>query len=583
MLKIVFSLFITLNFVLAKTLSIADAFGLTTNADEQNIEFKFDLAEDIYVYKDSLKVKSNSEDITKFLNFPPSSNNGEHEIIMQKFSLFVPMSLLKNINKTENFTLTLEYQGCAKDGICYQPQIADYSIKKSINSYNIIKIVGQEANIESMISEQDNIANNLDKSSFILSLITFFGYGVLLSLTPCIFPMIPILSSIIVAKSSGEKSIKKGFILSLIYVLGMSVAYAIAGILASIFGQSLQTLLQTPIVLLGFSCVFILLALAMFGVYELQLPVKMQNFLNQKSRNNNGFIGVFLMGFLAALIASPCVAAPIAGALLYIANSGNIALGGIALFFMGFGMGLPLLVIGISSGKILPRPGIWMENIKKLFGFIMIFMAIWLSSKVLGNQIEILLYGITGVFMAVFFGAFDSTNENSSNLKRVFISVLLILFIYSNLLIIGSFLGSKSLVNPLSNLTLNTNNNQQSELNFIKVSSLTELKDELNKSQKPIMVDFFATWCASCVELDEITFSDKEIRKKLEDFTLLRIDVSGATKQNEEILKEFSLIGPPAILFFKANSQVQDELKNARLIGFYPPNEFLEHLNKINF
>ncbi|MGP1485047.1 MAG: protein-disulfide reductase DsbD [Campylobacter sp.] len=579
MLKVIFSFVIAINLAFAQVLSVDDAFGLSANSDEQNVEFKFDLAENIYIYKDSLKISSNGKNLNEFLNFPKHSNKGEYDVFDAKFSIFVPIKLLQELNANANFGITLEYQGCAKDGICYQPQINNYSLKKGIGSYFISQVAktNQPANLKNELSEQDSIATNLENSHFFVSLATFFGYGVLLSLTPCIFPMIPILSSIIVAKSGGQQSVKKGFFLSFIYVFGMSLAYAIAGILASIFGSGLQTALQTPAVLLGFSVVFILLALAMFGLYELQLPVQIQNFLSKKSRNQDGFIGVFVMGFLAALIASPCVAAPLAGALLYIANSGNLALGGIALFVMGFGMGLPLLIIGVSSGKILPRPGLWMENIKKFFGFIMILMAIWLSGNVLGDKISMLLYGITGVFMAVFFGAFDSTNQNSNSLQKFSKSIFLIVFIHSNLLIVGSFLGSKSLLNPLENFI--SNQPQNSDLNFVSVANLTDLKRLISESKKPVMVDFSATWCASCAELDEITFADKNVQDMLKNFTVLRVDVTKNTKQNDEILKEFKLIGPPAILFFNH----AEELKNARLIGFYPPDTFLSHIGKFGF
>lgn len=570
-------------FAIAEPLSVADAFGLSTKVDEHNVEFNFNLAQNIHVYKDTVNVTSGGKSLIEFINIPGFSSDGEREVFTQAFSIFIPIKLLTEINGKGDFKINLQYQGCAKDGICYQPQSQDYIVKKSIDTYVVTQIPKDGQNLEPQpISEQDGIALNLAENGFWISVATFLGYGVLLSLTPCVFPMIPILSSIIVAKSGEKISVKKGFFLSFVYVTGMSTAYAIAGISAGVFGSGLQTALQTPTVLLSFSAVFVALALSMFGLYELQLPVKVQNFISRKSRSKSGLIGIFTMGFLSALITGPCVAAPLAGALLYIANSGNVTLGGATLFAMGLGAGLPLLIIGASSGKILPRPGVWMENIKKFFGFVMIFTAVWLSGKVLGEQISMLLYGIVGIFACVFFGAFDTTNEHSTAFKRISKSVFLIAFIYSILLIVGSFSGAKSILKPLEGFKVSKNAAKKCELNFIEVSNLAELENTIKNSSKPVLIDFYATWCASCNELDEITFKDEAVLKKLENFTLLRVDVTKNSSDDARIMKKFGLIGPPAILFFRADGDIQKELKNARLIGFYPPGKFLEHLKKFS-
>jgi len=581
MIKIFLSLMTAFCVAVTEPLSVADAFGLSAKVDEHNVEFNFNLAQNIHVYKDSVNVTSGGKSLIEFINMPGFSSDGEREVFTQAFSIFIPIKLLTEINGKDDFRINLQYQGCAKDGICYQPQSQDYIVKKSIDTYVVTQIPKDGQNLEPQpISEQDGIALNLAENGFWISVATFLGYGVLLSLTPCVFPMIPILSSIIVAKSSEKISVKKGFFLSFVYVTGMSTAYAIAGILAGVFGSGLQTALQTPTVLLSFSAVFVALALSMFGLYELQLPVKAQNFISRKSQSKSGLIGIFIMGFLSALIPGPCVAAPLAGALLYIANSGNVILGGATLFAMGLGAGLPLLIIGASSGKILPRPGVWMENIKKFFGFVMIFTAVWLSGKILGEQISMLLYGIVGIFACVFFGAFDTTNEHSTAFKRISKSVFLITFIYSVLLIVGSFSEAKSILKPLEGFKVSKNAVKKSELNFIEISNLAELENTIKNSSKPVLIDFYATWCASCNELDEITFKDESVLKKLENFTLLRVDVTKNSSDDARIMKKFGLIGPPAILFFRADGDLQKELKNARLIGFYPPEKFLAHLEK---
>ena len=615
--RMIFAAILTCCAMFAEPLSVKEAFGLTAHADEQNVEFRFAPAPNIHVYKDSLAASLGDKILNSHLNFPKGKIYDEREVYTGKFSLFVPINLLKGLSGGENFTLKLEYQGCAKDGICYQPQILKFSIKKSLGGYSVAQIIEaaepEFAGSQAPLSEQDSIAASLSSANFLLSLATFFGYGLLLSLTPCIFPMIPILSSIIVSKQASgskngavnlsavdENSVKfdsgnphakkdkssratSGFFLSLIYVFAMACAYAVAGVAASVFGSGVQSALQTPAVLIGFSLVFVALALSMFGLYELQMPLAMQNALSKKAQSKGGIIGVFAMGFLSALIASPCVAAPLAGALLYIAQSGNALFGGLALFTMGLGMGVPLLLIGASSGKILPRPGAWMDKIKTLFGFIMLIMAVWLSARVLGAMAELLLYGVIGVFASVFFGAFDTTNSEHSGAKKLLKGTALLVFIYSVLLIAGSFSGAKSAQNPLEGFKNAGGagvNLSKNEPNFIAISNLTELENAIKSSSKPVLIDFYATWCASCNELDEITFKDEAVLKKLENFTLLRVDVTKNSNDDAQIMKKFGLIGPPAILFFSAGSDAQDELKNVRLIGFYPPEKFLVHLEK---
>ena len=615
----IFAAILTCYAMFAAPLPAKEAFGLTAHADEQNVEFRFAPAPNIHVYKDSLSASLEGKILNSHLNFPKAEIYDEREVYTGKFSLFVPINLLKELSGGENFTLKLEYQGCAKDGICYQPQVLKFGVKKSLGSYSVAQIIEVAEpdgfpDSQAPLSEQDSIAASLSSANFLLSLATFFGYGLLLSLTPCIFPMIPILSSIIVSKQASggkngavnlsapdETSAKfdsdnqhakndknkksraaSGFLLSLIYVFAMACAYAVAGVAASVFGSGVQSALQTPAVLIGFSLVFVALALSMFGLYELQMPLAMQNALSKKAQSKGGIIGVFAMGFLSALIASPCVAAPLAGALLYIAQSGNALFGGLALFTMGLGMGVPLLLIGASSGKILPRPGAWMDKIKTLFGFIMLIMAVWLSARVLGTMAELLLYGVIGVFASVFFGAFDATNNEQSGGKKLLKGAALLVFIYSVLLIVGSFSGAKSALNPLEGFKSTSPgvNLSKNEPNFIAVSNLTELENAIKSSSKPVLIDFYATWCASCNELDEITFKDEAVLKKLANFTLLRVDVTKNSNDDAQIMKKFGLIGPPAILFFRANSDAQDELKNARLIGFYPPEKFLAHLEK---
>jgi len=572
--KFIFSLILFSGSLFAEVLDVSKAFVLSPSIDEQGVEIKFKFGENIYLYKDSFEVKLGEEKINGLLNMPKSENTGEYEIYPKDFSLFIPLNLVKEHLRNGSVRLNLSYQGCAKNGICYRPQTKIYDIFEKFGKFSIIafeKEQKDEANPEfTELSEDQSIANELSSKNFFISLATFFGYGLLLSLTPCVFPMIPILSSIIVSKG-GSLNAKKGFLLSLVYVVAMSLAYALAGVGASLLGFGIAGALQNIYMLGAFAAIFIILSFSMFGFYDIKLPSKFENLISKKSQNSSGLIGVFIMGFASALIVSPCVAAPLAGALLYIAQSGDAIYGGIMLFVMGLGMGAPLLVIGLSSGKLLPRPGGWMDEVKKLFGFLMLIMAVWILARVLGAFFELLGYGVIGVFAAIYLGAFEAANSGWAKFKK---ALCVLVFIYSLMLIIGAFLGSKDAFSPLSGLNLAKN---ESELNFKQARNLNELNEIIKSSSKPVLVDFYADWCASCKEIEHITFKDASVKNALAKFTLIRIDVTSGGAQNDEMLRNFGLIDPPALLLFKGG----EEQKSLRTIGFINAKNFLAKLEKI--
>ena len=572
--KFIFSLILFASSLFAEVLDVSKAFVLSPSIDEQGVEIKFKFGENIYLYKDSFEVKLGEEKINGLLNMPKSENTGEYEIYPKDFSLFIPLNLVKEHLRNGSVRLNLSYQGCAKNGICYRPQTKIYDIFEKFGKFSIIafeKEQKDEANPEfTELSEDQSIANELSSKNFFISLATFFGYGLLLALTPCVFPMIPILSSIIVSKG-GSLNAKKGFLLSLVYVVAMSLAYALAGVGASLLGFGIAGALQNIYVLGAFAAIFVILSFSMFGFYDIKLPSKFENLISKKSQNSSGLIGVFIMGFASALIVSPCVAAPLAGALLYIAQSGDAIYGGIMLFVMGLGMGAPLLVIGLSSGKLLPRPGGWMDEVKKLFGFLMLIMAVWILARVLGAFFELLGYGVIGVFAAIYLGAFEAANSGWAKFKK---ALCVLAFIYSLMLIIGAFLGSKDAFSPLSGLNLAKND---SELNFKEARNLNELNEMIKSSSKPVLVDFYADWCASCKEIEHITFKDAGVKNALAKFTLIRIDVTSGGAQNDEMLRNFGLIDPPALLLFKDG----EEQKSLRTIGFINAKNFIAKLEKI--
>ena len=437
------------------------------------------------------------------------------------------------------------------------------------------------------ISEQDKILNVLGGKSFIAAIALFFGYGVLLSLSPCVYPLIPILSSIIVAKTSSKPSAKKSLTVSLAYIFGMASSYAILGAFVAVFGQNLQGLLQTPPALILTSLIFAALAFSMFGFYEIRLPARFQSFLNSKSENAGGLIGVFSMGLISALVVSPCISAPLAGALVYIAGSGDVLLGAAALFALGLGSGALLLVVGL--GGALPRPGAWMEAVPKIFGFLLLFTAVWISRTLIGENLSLLIYAVLGAIFAGFLGLFDG---GAGGIKR---ALALVIALYSALLLAGFASGAKDFSRPLGNLIpqstryssggLGGEGLQAGEIfraknlsgaHFSFVHDLAQLRGEIENSKKPVIVDFWASWCKNC-EQSERAFADPALAGALDKFSLLKIDLSEDSEQNRAIKAHFNVFGPPTILFFKEGA----EIANLRQIGSVNSEKLAEILTEI--
>lgn len=437
------------------------------------------------------------------------------------------------------------------------------------------------------ISEQDKILNVLGGKSFIAAIALFFGYGVLLSLSPCVYPLIPILSSIIVAKTSSKPSAKTSLAVSLAYIFGMASSYAILGAFVAVFGQNLQGLLQTPPALILTSLIFAALAFSMFGFYEIRLPARFQSFLNSKSENAGGLIGVFSMGLISALVVSPCISAPLAGALVYIAGSGDVLLGAAALFALGLGSGALLLVVGL--GGALPRPGAWMEAVPKIFGFLLLFTAVWISRTLIGENLSLLIYAVLGAIFAGFLGLFDG---GAGGIKR---ALALVIALYSALLLAGFASGAKDFSRPLGNLIpqstryssggLGGESLQAGEISRAKnlsgahfsfMRDLAQLRGEIENSKKPVIVDFWASWCKNC-EQSERAFADPALAGALDKFSLLKIDLSEDSEQNRAIKAHFNVFGPPTILFFKEGA----EIASLRQIGSVNSEKLAEILSEI--
>lgn len=569
---LLFSFFsiVVFGFVMPKFLTPDEAFKphIKLNGKAQ-IVVDIELAKGIYVYKDkiSIKLKDSKNIIIQKIVFPKSEILHKSEVYRKSPHFVVD---LKNIGKKlskENLKVLVSYQGCSEDGLCYEPETKEFNLDVDISKLDS----SIKKDVE--ISQTDSIAQTIKNGNIFIILVTFFGFGILLSLTPCVFPMVPIISGMIISHGKNI-TISKAFMLSVVYVLAMAIAYTIAGVLAGLFGANLQVALQTPWVIYSFSAVFVLLAFSMFGFYELKLPDVLVSKVSKKN-SATGFVGVAIMGFLSALIVGPCVAAPLAGALVYIGQTGDALLGGMALFTMSVGMGLPLIVVGVSAGKFMPKPGAWMTMVNAIFGVLMLGVAIWMVEKVVSIYVVMILYGMLGIGTALYLGVFD--NAKVHIFKK---SVAVILFIYSVSLFLGALGGSKSMFQPLSFLKGSmVVKNDGVKSNFIVIHSIDELNKQLQLYKgKNILLDFSAKWCVACKELEDVTFSDERVKVKMKDFVLIRADVTQNTPSEKELSRKYGVFGPPAILFFNKDSKLLDA---KTIVGFIKPNDFLLHLNSL--
>ena len=560
-----------------KILEPEEAFKPSFTKKEDSLNFKLVLGDSIYLYDDKLKIfisKPEKIEITKELNIPKPVNYEEFVVHFTNMDIEIPYSLLKSKIDTNKYEIEVKFQGCSKAGLCYAPMSEKFILDFATNEVKKEIVVKEEKKEEltTNLSETDSIANSLKDGSTLLVIATFFGFGLLLSLTPCVFPMIPILSSIIVGASKNEKmTVSRGFILSLVYVLSMSVAYTIAGVIAGIFGANLQVALQNPYVLVTFALVFVALAFSMFGYYEIKLPDSLQTRLNKSTdgKEKQGLMGIAIMGFLSALIVGPCVAPPLAGALVYIGQTGDAVLGGIALFVMSLGMGMPLLIIGAGAGKFIPKPGGWMEGITRIFGIVMLGVAIWLLDRVLNPTVIMFLWSFLLLGSAIYLKMY----------RHILTQLItLVVFLLGVVLFVGAISGATNPLKPLEKFTQGVAVQISSmKLDFKKIKNIEELNQAIKESDKPIMLDFWASWCVSCKELEEITFKDEEVIKKLQGFILLKADVSENNDDDIALQKMFGVVGPPALIFWDKD---KNEVKASRIVGYKNPKEFLEIVNK---
>lgn len=570
-----------------------EAFQLALNAvDAQTAVASFTVTPGHYLYRDRIKFELKDRpgqqlaiDLPKGdIKQDPTFGSTEvyHHDVQATVSL--PASSQRAV------TVLASYQGCSDKGLCYAPIHKTFTLSLPADAAaGSAQTINTAGNVQvSDGAADDSITSALKSGQLWLIVSLFFVAGILVSFTPCMLPMIPVLSGIIVGAGKHCEQAKQpgyrlhSFTLSLAYTLGMALCYTLAGVAAGLSGHLLSSSLQSPWILAASALVFVLLALAMFGCYELRLPSALQDrVVNASNRFRGGrLLGVFVMGAFSALILSPCVAPALVGALVYISQTRDVVLGATALFAMSMGMGVPLLLIGASAGAILPKTGPWMHSVRQFFGVVMLAVAIWVVSPVIPAWLQLGLWAVLLIVPAIYLRALDSLPPQASTATRLAKGVAVLLLVAGIAMLVGALSGAKSPLQPLAAFTASYSGNpQHSSLPFQRVHNVAEL-DKLVQAAagNTVMLDFYADWCVSCKEMERFTFSDARVAAALKNVVLLQADVTGDSAEDKALLKRFGLFGPPGILFF---SGAGTELASTRVIGYQSAEQFLKTLNRL--
>jgi thioredoxin:protein disulfide reductase len=560
-------------------LSAKQAFSVTTEiAPKQTVLTHFQIAPGCYLYREHMNFKVLSPKGAKiYVQYPQGLSKkdpvlGAHEIYKGLLTIPATISTPQTHSAKNKIKILVSYQGCSEGGFCYPPT-------HTIANLNLAKITAalpaDRPVKTSVVSEQDKVMQMLMTQKLGFILLGFLGFGLLLAFTPCVLPMLPILSAIIVGQDR-EMSTLKAFKLSLVYVFGMSINYAMIGVLAGLLGSHFQEFFQAPAFLIVFSVLFVILAFSLFGFYELQLPHGVhQRVVNWSNHHQGGtYVGVGVMGFLSTLVVSPCVTAPLVGALGYIGRTGDAMLGGTALFVMGIGMGIPLMVFGTSEGKLLPKAGPWMKDVKAFFGILMLGVAIDLMQRILPDTISILLWGALAITLGVYLIWFSGLSHHIRGKVWRFLGWVPIA--YASLLFVNLSFGIHNMCEPLA--FVGATQAAETPVTFKIISSMDELTNALNDAKKAgkwLILDFSAKWCVSCQEMDRTTFSNNQIKERLKNAVLLRVDLTHMTNSQQTLQEKLNVVAPPTVLFFDKEG---NEQKNLRIVGAMGATEFMERL-----
>ena len=561
-----------------------DLFKLEAKVQDPNtLVLNWQIKKNYFLYHDKLRIKSLNDEVTVGnISFPPAEtktfkDGKSYKVYRHSLNLTVPV--LTHLPGDES--LEVRYQGCADDGFCYPPEKKNILLR--FNSQNElvdakVDVVSSPKPIPSsktMNSSEKTYDAYFSEKNFILTVLGFLGFGLLLSMTPCVLPMVPVLSGLIVGHGK-DITVRKSFFLSLSYVLSMSLTYALIGAVVALMGNNLQVMMQSPWTVSVFALIFVLLSLSMFGFYELQLPLSWQNKMASvtRSQSSGHYFSAAIMGCLSTLILSPCVTAPMVGALGYIAHTGNVVLGVTALFFLGFGMGMPLLLIGLSAGRILPKAGHWMNEVKSFFGVLLIAMAIYLLQRIIPATMSMALWGSLLIFCGNFLGAFSLS---VSKLDKFNQSLGIICVVYGVLILIGGTLGSDNPLKPLATINMPT---QSVMVEPVKIAtSLDDIKKTIAQTDgRPVILDFYADWCATCKSIEKTILNRPEVQAALKSFVFLKVDVTRHDKDAKAILSYFNVIAPPTFIFIDSSGK---EMNTLRLNGDISTQQLMTNIHRL--
>ena len=551
--------------------------------DGNTVEVSWQVAPGYYLYKDKISVETASADVQLGrLELPAGKMKydeffGESEVYLE--DVFARLPLARATPEALDLALTLGYQGCAEGGLCYPPT----SRTLEVSLPTATAVTALTGGPEQPVSEQGRLAQLITEGNLGLVLLSFFGIGLLLALTPCVLPMVPILTSII-AGEGGNTTPARGFVLAFSYVMGMSIVYTAAGVIAVAAGLQVQAIFNQPWVLILFSGLFVLLAVAMFGGYDLQMPSGIQSRLaaisgNQKSGTT---VGAFVMGALSALIVTACVAPALIAALTVMAQTGDMFRGGVSLFAMSLGMGAPLLLVGAAQGHLLPKAGAWMVAVKHAFGFMLLGLAIWMLSRMLPAPVTMALWGVLVFMIGVFLGGLTTLGTEASGTQKVGKGFGVLGMLYGLVLLFGSMLGAGNPLQPLAGVSFGGGVivAEHHGLEFQRVKTVADLDREVAAaaaSGRTAMLDFYADWCVACKEMEAYTFTDETVQDVLADTVLLQADVTANDEADQALLKRFGVFGPPTIIFFGPDGVQRNGYE---VVGFMKARDFAEHVTK---